>query len=565
MKRIIAVMMVLVMLFTAVGCKKSEDSSKNVNSTTGTPAATGEAATDGAGDREKIGASMKDVTLNIRVMNEYTNLDKVIAKYDELTKDDPIMSKIHLNFSYVTGADYVDKLQMAMTAQEDYDLLFCGSWQGLDGYISQGLFADITKYFNNDAFPGLKAAFSEDYIDAAKTTVKNDDGEYQQVLYQVPLATSFEEIRGLAYREDLRKKYNCPEITDDASLKTYIQTVLANEPDMIGWSMWGGFFYNDSARYSGALNNVYWVDATQPFGEETPFYVGISEDGTKVLNAVVMGDSAEEFAKMPQGYNTDFIKAYELDRVSKWSDVLDPNRGVDSGSTVTKDAAVQYCGLSEFPSQLKTLQDKYPDASLGFYVTEADQRNLKPGAIVSSMKTNNELVIPEWSDKVDATMYFLDWMFGTREHNELFAYGIEGDDWKAVGDDGMEFINEDSSTHYTMPVYSLTLNPSYVRANKIYREDEQLSKYYNYSMDPTTYKKSLLSGFTFNTSNVETEVAGITALSSELMTRYALYGDKTAAKIDEWHAAAEDAGLENVRKELITQVQAFLDLQQTLK
>ena len=71
--------------------------------------------------------TMEDVTINIRVMNEFKNLDKVLAKYREMTKDDPILSHITPEFSWVAGGDYKDKLTMAMVANEDYDLMFCGS------------------------------------------------------------------------------------------------------------------------------------------------------------------------------------------------------------------------------------------------------------------------------------------------------------------------------------------------------------------------------------------------------------------------------------------------------
>ncbi|MBP3198057.1 MAG: hypothetical protein J6N21_13765, partial [Butyrivibrio sp.] len=87
----------------------------------------------------------EDVTLNIRVMNEYRNLEKVVEKYDELTASDPVMSKIHLNFSYVPGGDYKDKLTMSLAAQEDYDLMFCGGWHGLSKFIQEGDFADLSQ------------------------------------------------------------------------------------------------------------------------------------------------------------------------------------------------------------------------------------------------------------------------------------------------------------------------------------------------------------------------------------------------------------------------------------
>lgn len=35
-------------------------------------------------------------------------------------------------------------------------------------------------------------------------------------------------------------------------------------------------------------------------------------------------------------------------------------------------------------------------------------------------------------------MCFLDWVFGTQEEHDLFQYGIEGEDWEPVGEDGCQ-------------------------------------------------------------------------------------------------------------------------------
>jgi putative aldouronate transport system substrate-binding protein len=553
--------------FVACGSKGKEDSQETASTevkdeTSGsTNADTTEGQTD-ENSREAIGAAMKDTTINIRLMNEFTNMDKVVAKYEELVADDPILSKIHLNFSFVTGADYKDKLSMALSAEEDYDLMFCGSWHGLSTYISQGCFADLTSYFNNDAFPGLKAGFSEGIVNAASTFVKDDNGEWKQKNFVIPLAEYYEDIRGVYYREDLRQKYGCAEIKDDASLKAYLDTVMKLEPNMIGWSMYNGFFNACSDYYSAKHDNVIANDATTPMGEETPFYLGLSEDGKTVLNAVVMGDDESQFAKMPEGYQNDFIKEYEIER-TKWAPYLDPNRGTTDETMA--DAIVTYGTLSNWANENKTLKEKYPDAQWGFYVTEEAQRNMEKGAIVSDMKTNNQLVVPAWSEKVDAVMYFLDWMFASKENHDLFQYGIEGEDWEAVGEDGYRLLDVSEDKKYTVPTYSFCLNTNYVRINEAVKENPTILAYYNYMLSPDTYTQSPLSGFNFNTTSIQSEIANVSALSSELMTRFALYGDDTAAKIDEWHKNAADVGLDTIRAELVKQAQEFLDMKNSLK
>lgn len=566
-KRVVSILLVLAMMFSLVACGTKNKNEKDSSQTTSTE--TKEETTESSttkeqsdpNSREAIGAAMKDTTINIRLMNEFTNMDKVVAAYEEAVKDDPILSKVHLNFSFVTGADYKDKISMALTAEEDYDLMFCGSWQGLSSFISQGCFADLSGYFNNDAFPGLKAGFSEDLVNAATTYEKDANGEWAEKNYVIPIVEYYEDIRGFNYREDLRKKYGCAEITDDASLKAFLDTVMEKEPDMIGMSLYNGFFNAVSTYYSAKHDNVYANDATTPVGEETPFYVGLSADGKTVMNAVVMGDLEEEFAKMPEGYQYDFIKEYEIERTT-WEKYLDPSRGTTDETLA--DAIVQYGTLSGWANGNKELKEKFPDAEWGFYVTEESQRNMEKGAIVSDMKTNNQLVVPAWSEKVDAVMYFLDWMFGSKENHDLFQYGIEGEDWEAVGEDGYRMLDISEDKKYSVPTYSFCLNPNYVRINEAVKENSTILDYYKYMLNKESYTPSLLSGFSFNISSIESEIANVSALSSELMTRFALYGDQTEAKINEWHEDATSVGLDTIRAELIKQVQEFLDMKNEL-
>lgn len=499
---------------------------------------------------------MEDTTISIRVMNEFKNLDKVVAKYEEMTKDDPVMSKIHLDFQWVAGGDYKDKLTMSLAAQEDFDLMFCGAWHGLNTFAQQGNFADLSAYFNNDDFPGLKAAFSENFVDAMTSYIRQEDGSYKKGIYGINLASFYEDSRGFMYREDLRQKYNCDPITDRDSLFAYMETVTANEPDMIGASVWN-LFYMDTPVYSGKHDGVYSQDSTNIFGDQTRVFVGLSEDGKTVLNAVVPGDAQEEWDKMPEGYQYDFITEYAVKR-TEWNPYLNPNRG--GTDTVEKEAAIAYCPLSEFESKVKEAQERIPGSEYGYYVYEDAQRSKEKGAVICDMVTNNWLVVPEWSDKVDAVMYFLDWMFGTQETHDLFQYGIEGEDWESVGEEGYKQLEISEDLKYTMPNYSFTLNPTYIRYSEFVLDNAELKADFDYIYDKATYRLSPLAGFSFDAANVETEVANISALSNELQLNISLYeADEAEEKLATWHADATDVGLETVRQELITQLQAFLD------
>ena len=508
------------------------------------------------GNQADAAPQMEDTTIKIRVMNEFRNLDKVLAKYEEMTKDDPIMSKIHPEFVWVAGGDYKDKLTTAMIGNEDFDLMFCGSWHGLSTFIQDGNFADLSSYFNNDAYPGLQRAFSDDFVQAMTSYIRQEDGSYISGIYGINLATFYEDTRGYMYREDLRKKYDCAPITDEASLLEFVKTVQENEEGMIGVSLWN-FFRMDSPWYSAKHDHVFTQDNVNVLGDQTWVWVGLSDDNKTVLNAVFPGDSAEEFAKMPAGYQEDFISEYIVDR-TKWNPYLNPNRG--GTDTVERPAAMTYSTLSEYESKVKTALEANPDEEYGFYVTEDAQRNMEEGAVVCDMVTGNWLVVPEWSEKTDATMYFLDWMFGSQEAHDLFELGIEGEDWEAVGADGYKKLDIDENSAYSMPTYSFTQNPTYIRVSEFVSENPEIKERFDYMYDTSTYSLSPLSGFVFDTSNVETQIANVSALSNELQLTISMYdADEAVEKINQWHADATEVGLEEIRAELISQIQAFLD------
>ncbi len=509
-------------------------------------------------EAEPVAASpiTEDVTINIRIMNEVKNVDKVIAKYEEMVKDDPNLSKIHPNIEFVIGADYKDKINMALSAQEDIDLMFCGSWHGLTKFIQEGNLADLSGYYNNDAFPGLKKAFSPDFVNAMTSYVRQEDGSYKTGVYGINMATAFEDSRGFMYREDLREKYNCDPITDRDSLMAFVKTVCENEPDMIGVNLWN-FFYMDSPVYSGKHDGVFSQDSTQLFGDQIRIYVGLSEDGKTVLNAVVAGDSEEEFVKMPEGYQYDFITEYAVKR-TEWNPYLDPHRGEED--TVVPPAAISYSALSEFESRSREAMENVPGSVWKYYVIEDAQRNKEEGAVICDMATNNWLVVPEWSEKKDAVMYFLDWMFGSKEAHDLFQYGIEGEDWEAIGEEGMKNTDIPEDQKYVMPGYSFTWNPNYVRYSEQILNDPELKADFEYTYSASTYALSPLAGFAFDAGNVETEVANISALANELQLNISRYdAEETVEKLNTWHADAVDAGLETVRSELVKQLQEFLD------
>ena len=500
--------------------------------------------------------------LTIRIMNEVKNPEKVVARYKELTKNDSVMSKITPNFTWVTGGEYRDKLNLALVGREDYDLMFCGGWHGLNAFILDGNFADLTSYFNNDKYPGLKRAFPPSYVEAMTMYIRDPKtGQYKKGIFAVNLADSLEDTRGVIYREDLRKKYGLAPITDQKTLIDYMDKVVTAEKaagrDWMGLNMYN-LFRLDTPFYTGKQRGVFAQDSTNLFGDQTHIYIGLSSDNKTVLNAVVAGDSPAEFAKMHAGFRNDFITEYAVTRANNWNRFLSPARG--TGDTELRDALVNYSPLSQYETNVKNYLEKEPNAEYAYYVLDDAQRNMQQGAVICDMVANNWLVVPEWSKNIESTMRFLDWMFGTRANHDLFTYGIQNEDWIAIGDTGYKPAVIDEAKKYVMPPYSFTNNPTYLRKSEFVTSNPDINRRYDYMYSMSTYKLSPFSGFVFDPSKVATEIASITALSNELQLTISRYDAAEATRrINDWHTKAASVGLERVRAELISQVQAFLN------
>lgn len=119
-----------------------------------------------------------------------------------------------LNPVMVSWGDYKTKLPMVWASGEAYDLTYTSNWTGYFQEAGKGAFMDITDIFSEYAPKTYEECKEGGRIDGCKVDgklymVPNDKKEFTSFMYN--------------YREDLRKKYNCPEIVDKETLNIYMR------------------------------------------------------------------------------------------------------------------------------------------------------------------------------------------------------------------------------------------------------------------------------------------------------------------------------------------------------
>jgi len=285
--------------------------------------------------------------------------------------------------------------------------------------------------------------------------------------------------------------------------------------------------------------------------------VAISPDGKTALGATTYGDGDAAFANYPEGFQYDFYTE-RFQEMQTWNRYLSPdsiasamNGGVGVDPEHNAATLTTLSGMSE----LRNRADK-GGYEVEFYPLYKEQREFVPGAKYTDYKANNFVAIPVTvpKERVDRIMQFLDWLYASQENNDLFLYGIEGEDWKSPGEQVYTKISD-----YQWPGYELGLNLMYARSPDNLTEEEQ--RYGDYAMGEM-YSRSLLTGFDYDPSNVKSELSAINDAYADIW--FPLFHgalDDLEGTLAEYHAKAEAAGLEKVRADLLKQVQAFWDEQ----
>lgn len=489
--------------------------------------------------------------LKIYLFNESQNQQKVLDRYYEATGNE-----ISLNFVFNTSADHREKLPLLIGNEEPCDLVFDAYWMNLATMIKQDMYADLSSYFNNDAYPGLKAAFPPEYM----AQVTQADG----AVYAIPFTQAANDIQVLFYRADLLKKYSMEAIDSLEDLEAYFKAVQENEKDMVapfGIAGSRAFYYLESDILEKKQQNVFEVNGSgTAVGME--FEVAVSKDGKTVLGAGTIGAPGSYYEAFPVPYNTNTRSDRAVNKLTKWAQYINPSSNNETDATnnlfYTGLCAAIEGNISGYDNMKKNIESL--GGKLGMFVYNDGLRAMTPGYYVTSGQTAwNFLCVPYYSKNIDAAMKFIDWIFQSKENHDLFEMGLVGEDFELVGE---EYRKLNPNNAYTFPGYQMTWNPSFIRTNA--ELDDAVKEMVIYQNAPSSYEPSVMMGFAFDnqaTLELQTAYAAVTAIQSEYIRplMHGIYGADTQAKLDEYWEKATAAGIEVIREAVIAQAQAFLD------
>lgn len=531
-KKLLVLSLVMTLLMSAItGCGSTSTTPKDVAANTQEIAAPTPEAT----------PKPEPVTIEMMLWGDKpVGLDDVLSEFEKRTADTLNMK---LNIGWTPLGDYANKLKLKLSAGEEVDSAFDAQWLQMTNFIGQKNYTELDQYFNNDQYPGLKKVFSQEML---------ENNKFSGHIYGVPFLQGYGEISGIYIRKDLREKYGLPSIQSISDLEAFFEAVKKNDPGIVpltengtGANWFQGFSHNQEAY--NARKNIFGTGLAA--GISANFI--LNADGKRVDKVIMTGDPDEDS-------NKPIINIEELAR--KWyvngyfeKDVI--SQKDKAGLFKAGKAAAVAWDTANYYNVATELKKAVPGADMELFVTNDASRNMEQKAIASEFKAWNFACIPVTSKKIDRTMAFFDWLFAEKANHDLFEYGIEGKNWTADGED--KFKVPEGGTSFAFPGYQLTWNPNYIRYPSEIGDD--ILKYLKYRTEVSTYFKSALSGFTFNTEPVKTEVAKVGPVLDEI-SKITLVGmlDNPKGKLQEANEKAKKLGLEKIREEAKKQVEEFL-------
>ncbi|MBD3922070.1 ABC transporter substrate-binding protein [Paenibacillus sp. PR3] len=509
----LALALTSVMALSACGSNGNNDSN-STSSDSSTPAANDASTATGGID------TSKEVKLKmIFVGPKPVDYDSVFTEINKVLKE-----KINatLEGEFLDWSDWAQKYPLKLAANENFDLIYSANWAGYNDQALKGGFLELTEDMLQKYMPKTWAAMPSVSWGQAKVNGK---------LYMVPQNNGESVEKLILYREDLRKKYNLPEINSPESYATYLKTIAANEKGIVPFEPeTGDWKYHNLDRILLKQQNEW-----NMFDLDMPFAYKLDDATGKVFNVY----ETQEFKDLLVYYK-------DLADNNAWSkNVLNSKNDHQADFKAGKVASITH-NNGTLGSLITTMQqEKSP-----YEVKLADINPDKKKSVAIS--TQNGTSIHATSKNVERSLMLVDLMQNDEQLHDLIMYGVNGVHYTPAGDG--KYAATDKSANFT-GFSNWNFNSPLNLTNEAFPQEasDLVKKWegqvYHYSLET----------FVFDNSNVKTELANL----GNVMLRYAIpleYGlikdiDKG---IEELNKQLKAAGLDKVQAELQSQIDAFL-------
>lgn len=518
MKKVLSLLLGVAMTASLlVGCGSSgNDASGSAGASTGAENASG--STQDAGTTD----TSEHVDLRMYLIGDRTpDFDEVYGKINEILEEKLNCS---ITVDFLSWGEMDTKYSLLFSSQEDFDLIFTGSWAQYGQVAARGGFAELTEDFIQTYAPDIWSVVPEVAWDQAKI-----DGK----IYMVPNYQNEFKQDVMAVRGDLMEEYGISQITNWDELMNFYKACADNGIYASQGGPWYQYFqYQGYSTTSGAPNGGALVLYNAQDASDLDFCYVLDWDG--------FSDYCQQMK--------------ELADAGCWSpDVLNDSAERQDGFLNGRTA-----GMIWNMGSCLGFAKQANSENAGWNATVVDPISNQPKAVQPYI--NNGVAINAASNHKERAMMVLNEFYTNPEVFDLAMLGIEGKHWEAVGDDQYKIIDESG--------YGADSNCNWGWTNdnikrKEYIEDRTpLDDTYDALMEKwesNIRAPHVYDGFSFNSDAVSTQFAAVEAALGTyldpLLNGLVTDVDKS---IEDLRSALEAAGIRDIIDEMNSQAAAYV-------
>ncbi|WP_438432148.1 ABC transporter substrate-binding protein [Gorillibacterium sp. sgz500922] len=507
----------VLMLTTALGACSS---GKTAEPSASAPAASGSQSAAPSASAAGTVDTSKAVTLKmIFVGPKPVDYDAVFGQINK-----KLSEKINatIDGEFLDWSDWAQKYPLKLAANENFDMIYAANWAGYNDQALKGGFKELTDDMLKTYMPETFKAMPQVNWDQAKVNGK---------LYMVPQNRGESVEKLILYREDLRKKYNLPEINSPEAYATYLKTIAEKEKGVIPFTPETGDWKFHNLDRVLMKQQFEW----HTFDLDLPIAFRLDDPKGTVFNVY----ETPEFKQLALYYK-------DLADHNVWSkNVLNNKNDHQQDFKEGKTASITHNlgTLGSIMTEMRRNQSPYEVA-----LADVTPDKKKTQAI----STQNGVAIHATSKNAERALMALDLLQNDKELHDLVMYGIAGTNYEPVGDDKYNSTEKTSNyTGFSNWGFNSPLNrdDASFPAEGTALTDKWNGQIYHYALET----------FVFDNSKVKTEVANV----SNVMLRYGIpleYGsiqdvDKGLADLQKQVKAA---GIDKIIAEVQSQINDFL-------
>lgn len=501
----------LLVVSMLAGCSKGTKETGEANETGGTATTSDGGKSTGSGT-----ADLKPVTLHfIFYGDKKASTDEVWDKIAEYTKD---TLNATFDVQFIAGTDFNQKLLVKSAAGDQWDLNFDSDWTSYYQMIANDAYMALDDLLPQYAPDLYKVYQDKGILDAARSKGK---------IVSLPWTMTMNNRTFFQWRGDLVEKAGIT--VDKSSLKTwegvdaFLQQLKTAYPDK---------YIIENAGLIGSQEGLMEIGHG--------LAINLNDASPKVV-AVESTQSYMDKAKYAEKWQNEGII---------WKDIItdttDHNTYINEGKLITK------WGTHEYSNTKRAWLDEgarwdytevYPD-----------------GLFANRSPLSNLVAIPASSENPERTLMFLNMLEKDQTLYDMVQYGIEGETYQLKGDEAAypEGMNAENSNYMGWGGNWALWKPQFMRPDASYGEGFWQAEA-DYATSLPQNVNSPLNGFTFDVTNVKTQVAQRDQIYTDgnKLIEAGLAG-KAEDAVNKLISDANGSGTQDILVECQKQIDAFM-------